>query len=182
MSKIELSEVENKRKSIKERVKWSEVKMTKDVLISISGLHFEVLEESDENRNDQIEVITSGNYYLKNGKHYILYDEMVEGMTGTIKNKIKIKENHSLEILKTGLSNAHMIFEKDQKNLAYYETPFGQMLVGVNTRKMDVSVTEGKIGVEVDYELDINHQPLADCQIRLNITPKASGEALFSSE
>jgi uncharacterized beta-barrel protein YwiB (DUF1934 family) len=156
--------------------------MTKEVLISISGLHFEMLEDSDENRNDQIEVITSGNYYLKNGKHYVLYDEMIEGMTGIVKNKIKISENHSLEILKTGLSNAHMIFEKDQKHLAYYETPFGQMLIGVNTRKMDISINENKIGVEVDYELDINHQPLADCQIRLNITPKESSVELLSSE
>jgi uncharacterized beta-barrel protein YwiB (DUF1934 family) len=155
--------------------------MTKDVLISISGLHYEVFDGTDENRNEQIEVITSGNYYLKGGKHYILFDEMIEGMTGIVKNKIKISDNHSLEILKTGLSNAHLIFEKDQKHLAYYETPFGQMLVGVNTRKMDVSVTENKIGVEVDYELDINHQPLADCQIRLNITPKESSEGLFIS-
>lgn len=153
--------------------------MKKEVLISISGLHLEVIEELDENRNNQIEVITPGNYYLRKGKHYILYDEVVEGMAGTIKNRIKITEDKSLEILKTGLSNTHMIFEKDQKNLAYYETPFGQMLVGVNTRKMDISVTDERIDVLVDYELDINHEPLADCQIRMNITSKESGEELF---
>lgn len=154
--------------------------MTKEVLISITGLHFEDLEEYGENRNDQIEVITPGNYYLKKGKHYVLYDEVIEGVAGTIKNRIKITDNKSLEILKTGLSNAHMIFEKDQKNLAYYETPFGQMLVGVNTTNIDISVTDNRIDVWVDYELDINHEPLADCQIRLNITPKESGEELFN--
>jgi uncharacterized beta-barrel protein YwiB (DUF1934 family) len=154
--------------------------MKKEVLISISGLHFEVFEDVAENKNNQIEVITPGNYYLRKGKHYILYDEAIEGMTGTIKNRIKITDNNTLEILKTGLSNAHMIFEKDQKNLAYYETPFGQMLVGINTRKMDISVTEQRINVQVDYELDINHEPLADCQIRMNITPKESSEELFS--
>ena len=39
--------------------------MTKDVLISISGLQLEA--EDDE----PIEVVTSGNYYYKNNKHYI---------------------------------------------------------------------------------------------------------------
>ena len=99
-------------------------------------------------------------------------------MEGTIKNKIKISGDNSLEILKTGLSNAHMVFEKDRKNLNYYETPFGQMLVSVNTKKMDISVTDEKIDVLVDYELDVNHAPLADCQIRLNIIPKESGEKM----
>ena len=150
--------------------------MKKEVLISISGLHFEMLDEHTDDNNQVLEVITLGDYYLKNGKHYILYDEIVEGMEGTIKNKIKISGDNSLEILKTGLSNAHMVFEKDRKNLNYYETPFGQMLVSVNTKKMDISVTDEKIDVLVDYELDVNHAPLADCQIRLNIIPKESGE------
>jgi uncharacterized beta-barrel protein YwiB (DUF1934 family) len=153
--------------------------MTKEILISIYGLHFDVLEESNENGNELMEVITPGNYYEKNGKHYILYDEIVDGMNGVIKNRIKITGDKCLEILKTGLSNTHMIFEKDQKNFAYYETPYGQMVVSVNTKNMDISVTEERIDVLVDYELDVNHQPLADCQIRLNVTPKKNGEELL---
>ena len=41
--------------------------MTKDVLVKISGLQFEEQEE-----NEPVEIITTGNYYKKNGKHYIL--------------------------------------------------------------------------------------------------------------
>ena len=62
--------------------------MTKDVLISISGLHFEVGGESGE--GEPVEIITPASYYLKNGKHYVLYDEVVEGVPGTVKNTIKI--------------------------------------------------------------------------------------------
>ena len=47
--------------------------MTKDVLISISGLQFAGGENSEP-----VEVITSGSYYKKNGRHYILYDEVAE--------------------------------------------------------------------------------------------------------
>ena len=83
----------------------------------------------------------------------------MEGMPGTIKNKIKITGSDSLEIMKTGISNAHMIFEKNKKNLTYYQTPYGQMLIGVNTKNMEVNVTDDNIGVRVDYELDVNHEP-----------------------
>lgn len=84
---------------------------------------------------DVIEVVTPATYYEKNGKHYILYDEVVEGVSGTIKNKIKISGTDSVEIMKSGLSNTHMIFEKNKKNLTYYKTPYGQMLVGLKDRK-----------------------------------------------
>ena len=130
----------------------------------------------DMQENEAVEVVTPASYYCRNGKHYILYDEVVEGMSGTIKNKIKITGTDCLEIMKTGLSNSHMVFEKHKKNLTYYRTPYGQLLVGVNTRNMEISYGENKINILVDYELDINHSPLADCRIKLNIMSKDSGE------
>ena len=148
--------------------------MTKDGLVSISGMHMDVVSGMTDPDNEPIEVVTPASYYCKNGKHYVIYDEVVEGMTGTIKNKIKITGTDSVEIMKTGISNAHMVFEKNKKNLTYYQTPYGQMLVGVNTRNMEIKVTDDNIGVSVDYELDINHEPLADCKIKMEIYSKGS--------
>ena len=68
-----------------------------------------------ETGDDNIEVVTPANYYCKNGKHYIIYDEVLEGMAGTIRNKIKITGNDSVEIMKSGASSSHMIFEKNRK-------------------------------------------------------------------
>ena len=148
--------------------------MTKDVLVSISGLHTDIITGMTDEENEAIEVVTPGSYYCRNGKHYVIYDEVMEGMPGTIKNKTKITGTDSLEIMKTGISNAHMIFEKNKKNLTYYQTPYGQMLIGVNTKNMEVNVTDENIGVSVDYELDVNHEPLADCRIKMEIYSKGS--------
>lgn len=153
--------------------------MTKDVLVSISGKHIDIMNDpvqGYETGDDGIEVVTPANYYCRNGKHYIIYDEVIEGMTGTIKNKIKITGTDMVEIMRSGLSSSHMVFEKNKKNLTYYRTPFGQMLVGVNTRNMEISVGEDKINVSVDYELDVNHEPLADCKIKMNIMSKNNGD------
>ena len=149
--------------------------MTKDVLVSISGLHMDMdAQIPGPDEDDVIEVVTPATYYSKNGKHYIIYDEIVEGVSDTIKNKIKISGTDSLEIMKSGLSNTHMIFEKNKKNLTYYKTPYGQMLVGLNTRNMEIEVLDETIKVRVDYELDVNHEPLANCKIRMNIVSKGS--------
>lgn len=149
--------------------------MTKEVLVSISGKHVDIMEdpvEGYEVGDDEVSVVTPANYYCRNGKHYIIYDEVLEGMAGTIRNKIKITGTDTVEIMKSGASSSHMIFERDKKNLTYYRTPYGQMLVGVNTKNMEISVEENKIDVALDYELDVNHEPLADCRIRMNIASK----------
>ena len=87
--------------------------MTKDVLLSISGLQFAAQDEEDV---EPVEVITAGDYYKKNGKHYILYEEVMEGFDGNTRNIIKLTED-SLDITKKGVSNVHMVFEKNKKNV-----------------------------------------------------------------
>ena len=49
--------------------------MTKDVLVSISGKHIDIMDDPArgyEVGEDGIEVVTPANYYCRNGKHYIL--------------------------------------------------------------------------------------------------------------
>ena len=147
--------------------------MTKEVLLTISGLHYDSLPDEDE--NEPIEVITPATYYLKNGKHYVIYDEMVEGMPGTIQNKIRIAGNNLLEIKKSGLANTKMVFERDKINMTQYEKPYGELLIGIFTKNMQVDVTEKNIDVCVNYELDINSEKVANCDIKMNIRANAPG-------
>lgn len=58
----------------------------------------------------------------------------------------------------------------------FYRTPYGQMLVGVNTKNMEINVSEDNIDILIDYQLDVNHEPMADCKIKMNITSKNSGD------
>lgn len=147
--------------------------MTKEVLLTISGLHMDAFSDEPDEENVPIEVITPATYYLKNGKHYILYDEVVEGMLGSIKNTIKITGDSKLEMKKSGIANTNMVFEKEKINVTQYDTPYGEMMVGVYTKDMTVDVTEDNIDVAVSYALDVNSEKVADCNIVINI--KANG-------
>lgn len=144
--------------------------MTKDVLVSISGLQF-----SAEDQNEPVELITSANYYKKNGKHYIVYDEVTEGFSDITKNIIKLGEE-SLDITKRGVTNVHMMFEKDKKNVTYYYTPYGSLLVGIDATDIKVLETEHDINVKVDYALEVNYQHMADCSISMSIKSKEAGD------
>lgn len=144
--------------------------MTKEVLVSISGLQF-----AEQMDSETVEVITSGDYYKKNGKHYIIYEEVSEGFDGTTKNIIKLGEG-SLDITKRGAVNVHMMFEKGKKNVTYYYTPYGSLLIGIDATKIEVEETEQDIHVTVDYALDINYEHMADCTITMKIISKNAGD------
>ncbi len=144
--------------------------MTKNVIVSISGLQF-----SEENESEPIEVITTGDYYKKNGKHYIVYDEIMEGFAGSTKNMIKLQED-CLDITKKGVSNVHMLFEKNKKNVTYYYTPYGSLLIGIDAKSIHMTEEEHSIQVTVDYALEVNYEHMADCTISLNIQSKEAGD------
>lgn len=139
--------------------------MTKEVLVKISGL------QSMEEDSDQVEVITIGDYFLKNGKHYVIYDETVDGVEGNIRNTVKISEN-MMEIRKQGIAMAHMVFEKDKKTLTRYATPVGEMIIEVTTNEIEMKEEEHSLRVRVNYALDINYEHVSDCKIIMDICSK----------
>lgn len=142
--------------------------MTKEVLISISGLQLDINEE------EAVEVISVGTYYKKNDKHYLLYEELPMEEMGSrmlTKNTIKISDNQ-VDIIKKGVSNTHMIFEKDKKNVTYYNTPFGELLIGIYTTKLEVVESEDEILVNLEYALDVNASHVSDCDIKIKVSAR----------
>lgn len=140
--------------------------MTKDVLVAIKGLQFESGQEDMD-----IETVTAAEYYKRNDSHYVIYEEACEGFEGTTRNIIKFKDN-SLDLTKKGLVNVHMIFEENKKNMTNYSTPFGDILIGIDARRIRMQEEGERIHVDVDYALEINYEHMADCRISMNIQSK----------
>lgn len=146
--------------------------MTKDVLLAIKGLQFDV--NDDENK---IETINPAQYYNKNNQHYVVYDEITEGFSESTKNVIKFKE-HSMDLMKRGLVNVHMVFEENKKNMTSYSTPYGNILIGIDAKKVTCTEEEENIRVDVEYALEVNYEHLADCKIQMNIRSRQAGMEL----
>lgn len=145
--------------------------MTKDVLVTIKGL--QSLEE--EGSPEEVEMVAKGDYYFKNGSHFIFFDEVMEGFQKPTKNSIKISPN-CVEVKKKGVTNVQMIFQENKKNLTYYATPFGSLQMGIAAAKIDVQVKEESLDVCIDYALEINEEHAADCQIAVNVRAKDAGD------
>lgn len=146
--------------------------MTKDVLLALKGLQF------DGSSQEDITTILPAEYYERNGKHYVVYDEVMEGLSGNTKNIIKFQDKE-MDVTKKGVVNVHLLFEENRKNLSSYGTPFGEIMVGIYTNQIRLQEEEELIQVQVDYDLELNYEHLADCSISLDIRPLHDSEELF---
>lgn len=137
--------------------------MTKDVTISIRGMQF--LEGAGE---DNIETVQHGEYYQKNGSHYLLYEEYEEGYHEPVKNLLRYKEGE-VALTKRGLLNVHMVFAEGKKNLSQYQTPYGTILMGMDTNRITFQEQEHALFLDVEYTLEANYQYVADCHIAIEV-------------
>ena len=146
--------------------------MKKDVLITISGI-----QTGEDNGSDKIEIVTGGSYYKKNNKHYLLYDEIVEGQDEVTKNIARFDED-MFHITKTGFTNVDMSFEENKRNITNYITPFGSLLVGVDASKVSVVENEENIQVDIAYSLDVNYEHFADYTLHMDIQSRDGSEVI----
>lgn len=139
--------------------------MTKEVLLSIRGMQMEV--DPEEN----IEIITVGEYCFDDNNHYVYYDEVMEDRPEIVKSTLKFNES-CVELIKKGPMNVHMVFEKQKKNVTYYNTPYGDLLVGLLANSIEIKEKEEMINVDINYSLEINSQYISNCSIAMDIKAK----------
>lgn len=140
--------------------------MTKDVWISLQGTQF-----SGDDAADSIMTDVSGMYYEKNGRHYVIYEEAMEGLQEPVRNRLKFGERF-LELTRSGSLNAHMMFEENKKHAADYHTPYGKLTLCLDTKKFRMVKEADSMQLAIEYTLEQNNEYLADCKILIEIRPK----------
>lgn len=144
--------------------------MAKDVLVSVKGTQV-IGEESDT-----VEVITSGTWYEKNDKQYLIYEETFEEIKEITRNTVKIAPN-LVEVTKRGVVESRMVYERGKKHVANYMTPMGLIVLGITTKDLFVEANQEKLHVEIRYALEMNGQFVSDSSLEINASVKGT-EAL----
>ncbi len=137
--------------------------MNKKVQLTISGLHMDA-----EAEHANVETVVNAEYFQRGDSHYLLYEEMVEGFEKPSKNRIKFR-NDLLELNRKGLLETHMVFEEGRTHMTNYVTPYGQLLLGINTKRIQMQEQEKCIVVTVEYRLEADGEYLTDSRIELRV-------------
>lgn len=136
--------------------------MTKNVLVYIKGVQADFDGEA-------IETICPGTYYFKDGKHYIFYEEQQEGFTETSKCQLRLQKNACLEVIKKGLSNMHLVLDKRKKTSTTYATPYGQFLLDIDTKLLEVRESEQEICIRAKYNMEADGSLITRSEIEIRV-------------
>ena len=141
--------------------------MAKDVLVSVKGTQLV------DNESDSIEVITSGTWYEKNGKQYLMYEETYEEMQVTTKNSVKITPE-LIEVTKKGAISSKMIYELGKKHMSNYMTPMGLIVLGITTKDIFVEADSEKLQAEIRYAIEMNGQFVSENVLTMTATVRGT--------
>lgn len=140
--------------------------MTKDIILTISGLH-----QTDEEEAEPVEIIAPGQYYLKNGKHYVVYDEVMDGIGSTVKSTIKFTGDQ-VELMRSGKASTRMTFQENKEHHVIYQTPVGALSLSLYTKKITAELLEDCMDLEILYCLKAQGALVSESALHINVCPK----------
>ena len=139
--------------------------MEENVIISIKGS--QLYEGQDP---DVTELVTAGTLRREQEGYTIAYQETeLTGLEGTTTLRI---EGPRVTLLRQGSVNSQMIFEVGRKHLSMYETPYGALAVGIETRRLKNTVDEAGGDLEIDYAIEIDNLLAGKSLFQLNVKKK----------
>ena len=140
--------------------------MEENVIISIKGSQL-----YEGQAPDVTELVTGGTLRREKEGYTIAYQETeLTGLEGTT-TKLRI-EGPKVTLLRQGSVNSQMVFEVGRKHLSMYETPYGALAVGIETRRMKNPVDEAGGELEIDYAIEIDNLLAGKSQFQLNVKKK----------
>ncbi|MDR1700595.1 MAG: DUF1934 domain-containing protein [Lachnoclostridium sp.] len=137
--------------------------MGQQVIVNIKGIQYE------EEGGKPVEVISCGEKYERNGKTYIVFEEIAQDEV--ISNTIKLGE-YEIDIIKRGNRGTHLYFCEGKSSITWYPTPFGELEVEITTTKLWIDHRKGQISIQIVYDLNINHSYISECIVDMSIEDK----------
>lgn len=137
--------------------------MKKDVLIEIKGVY------RQDGQEDQVELLTEGSYYKRNGHYYIAYDESeATGFEGT-HTVLKVEEDGKVTLIRSGGTRSQLIIQRGVRHQCHYDTGVGSMTIGISGDRVDSYLDDHGGRLEFAYSLDINTLLASENQVSIHV-------------
>ena len=105
---------------------------------------------------DQVEQeIPCASHFWKNGYHYFLYEEKLEGYETAFRSRIKCRDGY-LEIHRSGEAGMNMVFEENKSHRAQYQVPYGQIVMDISTHSVSMREEAFRLSVRAAYTMTVN--------------------------
>ena len=141
--------------------------MDKSVIISIKGV-----QTVEDGEPEVIELVTEGKLMDYGDAGYALsYQESeITGLEGTL-TTFQV-EPGCITLMRMGEFNSQMVFQLGRRHFSMYNTPYGALSIGVNTKKMHSSLGPDGGDIEIGYAIEIDHAVAGQNLFQINVREK----------
>ncbi len=99
---------------------------------------------------------TSACEYIKDGENFtVTYAEKGGELDGSVVS-IRAKGGGTVEITRFGEFNTRLIVERGRRHICLYNTPFGEISMGVYAEEVYSQINAGGVSMKLRYTLDCN--------------------------
>ncbi len=145
--------------------------MKKDVLIDIKGIY------RQDGEQDQVELVTTGSYYKRNGDYYIAYDESeMTGFEGT-RTVLRVEGSQRVTLSRSGSTKSQLIIERGVRHQCHYDTGYGAMTIGVSGDRVSADLDDHGGRLQFSYSLDVNTSLASENEVFINVRESAGAPA-----
>ena len=124
------------------------------MIISIKGV--QRYENADP---DTMELVTAGRLEREGNSYTLSYQELTTFQI----------EPERITLMRVGEFNSQMVFQEGRRHMSMYNTPYGAMTIGVNTRHLLSELTDRGGEIEIDYAIEIDHSVAGRNTFQINV-------------
>ncbi len=136
----------------------------KEAIIKITDRHIQEGEELSA------ELTTSGTLEFRPDGFTVTYvetDEELKGCTTVLNYR-----DGAIVMTRTGKYNTELIIEKDRRHTCFYQTPFGELMMGVYTKNIFTDMTENGGSLRFSYTIDFNNDLASENDLDVSVAVK----------
>ena len=133
------------------------------VMISIKGSPVQV-----NNEDQSFELTTDGEYMREGGISTFSYVESsLTGLDGLL-TTFNVEPDRVI-LSRGGDMSGDMIFSESQKHHFLYETPFGSILMGIDTHSIKKNLRDDGGSLEIRYDIEVDNVSVSKNLFEINI-------------
>lgn len=135
----------------------------RDVLIYIKGI------QGLDGDTDTIELATAGKYGLKNGIHYISYDDSEMLGVKNVKTVVHVKSDNTVILQRSGGMQSRLVIKQGERISCFYGTAQGDVMLGIFGEAVENKLLESEKTLKMSYTIDSNSRLISRNVVEISI-------------
>lgn len=134
----------------------------KDVLITVLG------KQNFGTHHDKVELTTNGSFEEMDNCYVLEYDEEQEPPASPVHVRVKVhKSMEEVQMERNSGSHSCLIIKQGARSQCRYGTDYGQLVMGLFGKKINLCYHEGQGEMEFRYVVDMNGQVTSRNQVKI---------------